>query len=839
MEITKRNGMIEPYNRDKIVVAIQKSFASTGQEVTYATISSIVEEVESHVSSDVTNRKVEQIQDKVEQCLMEHGFYTEAKNYILYRWQRTERRKALVSIVNQLDNETIADILKEIQHDFTGNEYSLTILSEKFLGFCKPDMKKSERLIALIKAAVELTTQEAPDWEFIAARLLNFQLTERLEKQAESAGIRSFYDKLSYLTNEGLYGSYILNSYSREEIEEAAEFIRPERDKLFNYSGLDLLVKRYIIRTHAHEPAESVQEMYLGIALHLGMLEKNDRLLWVKKFYDLLSQLEVTMATPTLSNARKPHHQLSSCFIDTVPDSLEGIYRSIDNFAMVSKFGGGMGMYFGKVRASGGAIRGFKGVAGGVIRWMKLVNDTAVAVDQLGMRQGAAAVYLDVWHKDLPEFLQLRTNNGDDRMKAHDIFPSICYPDLFWKMAKENLDQPWYLFCPNEIMTVKGYCLEDCYGEEWERKYQDCVNDSRLSKRSIKIKDIVRLVLRSAVETGTPFTFNRDTVNRCNPNSHQGIIYCSNLCTEIAQNMSPIETISTEIRTEDNDTVVVKTVRPGDFVVCNLASLSLGHLPLEDEQQMKEKVATVVRALDNVIDLNFYPIPYARITNQHFRSIGLGVSGYHHALAIRGIRWESEEHLQFVDKVFERINYAAIEASAELAREKGRYDYFEGSDWQTGTYFSKRGYTSPKWNELAAKVSNNGMRNAYLLAIAPTSSTGIIAGTTAGIDPVMKRYFLEEKKGAMLPRVAPALSDKTFWLYKEAYMLDQKWSIRAAGIRQIHIDQSQSLNLYVTNEFSMRQVLDLYLLAWECGVKTVYYVRSKSLEVEECESCAS
>ena len=839
MEITKRNGMIEPYNRDKIVVAIQKSFASTGQEVTYATISSIVEEVESHVSSDVANRKVEQIQDKVEQCLMEHGFYTEAKNYILYRWQRTERRKALVSIVNQLDNETIADILKEIQHDFTGNEYSLTILSEKFLGFCKPDMKKSERLIALIKAAVELTTQEAPDWELIAARLLNLQLTERLEKQAESAGIRSFYDKLSYLTNEGLYGSYILNSYSREEIEEAAEFIRPERDKLFNYSGLDLLVKRYIIRTHAHEPAESVQEMYLGIALHLGMLEKNDRLLWVKKFYDLLSQLEVTMATPTLSNARKPHHQLSSCFIDTVPDSLEGIYRSIDNFAMVSKFGGGMGMYFGKVRASGGTIRGFKGVAGGVIRWMKLVNDTAVAVDQLGMRQGAAAVYLDVWHKDLPEFLQLRTNNGDDRMKAHDIFPSICYPDLFWKMAKENLDQPWYLFCPNEIMTVKGYCLEDCYGEEWERKYQDCVNDSRLSKRSIKIKDIVRLVLRSAVETGTPFTFNRDTVNRCNPNSHQGIIYCSNLCTEIAQNMSPIETISTEIRTEDNDTVVVKTVRPGDFVVCNLASLSLGHLPLEDEQQMKEKVATVVRALDNVIDLNFYPIPYARITNQHFRSIGLGVSGYHHALAIRGIRWESEEHLQFVDKVFERINYAAIEASAELAKEKGRYDYFEGSDWQTGTYFSKRGYTSPKWNELAAKVSNNGMRNAYLLAIAPTSSTGIIAGTTAGIDPVMKRYFLEEKKGAMLPRVAPALSDKTFWLYKEAYMLDQKWSIRAAGIRQIHIDQSQSLNLYVTNEFSMRQVLDLYLLAWECGVKTVYYVRSKSLEVEECESCAS
>ena len=839
MQITKRNGTTESYNREKIAVAIKKSFASTGQEIIEETIQEMVNEVEQFVHSNSANCNVERIQDEVERYLMEYGFYAEAKNYILYRWQRTERRKAINDITTGTGNPQIMDVLKEIQKDFTSNEYSLTVLAEKFSSFCKPEMSSDERLSALVKAAVELTTQEAPDWEFIAARLLNFQLTEKQEKQARISDIHSFYEKLRYLTNEGLYGSYILDSYSQQEIEEAAGFICPERDKLFNYSGLDLLSKRYLIRTHSHEPMESVQEMYLGIALHLAMPEKRDRLQWVRKFYDLLSKLEVTMATPTLSNARKPYHQLSSCFIDTVPDSLEGIYRSIDSFAMVSKFGGGMGMYFGKVRAAGGNIRGFKGVAGGVIRWMKLVNDTAVAVDQLGMRQGAVAVYLDVWHKDLPEFLQLRTNNGDDRMKAHDIFPSVCYPDLFWQMAKEDLNKQWYLFCPNEIMTIKGYCLEDYYGEEWEKRYWDCVNDPRLSRRTISIKDIVRLVLRSAVETGTPFTFNRDIVNRANPNAHQGIIYCSNLCTEIAQNMSAIESVSTEVRTEDGDTVVVKTVRPGDFVVCNLASLSLGHLPLENEELMKEKVATVVRALDNVIDLNFYPIPYAQITNHRYRSIGLGVSGYHHALAIRGIRWESEEHLNFIDKVFERINYAAIEASAELAKEKGRYTYFEGSDWQTGDYFTKRGYTSSAWKELSEKVANYGMRNAYLLAIAPTSSTSIIAGTTAGTDPVMKRFFLEEKKGAMLPRVAPSLSDKTFWIYKGAYLIDQTWSIRAAGIRQLHIDQSQSLNLYITNDFTMKQVLNLYLLAWECGVKTVYYVRSKSLEVEECESCAS
>lgn len=836
MLITKRNGTEESYNREKIAVAIKKSFASTGRDAVEETIREMVGKVETFVLADVNNRNVERIQDEVERCLMEHGFYAEAKNYILYRWQRTERRKALNDIVSGTGKPLMAETLKEIQEDFTGKEYSLAVLAKKFADICKPGMTPDERLSALIKAAVELTTQEAPDWEFIAARLLNFRLAE---KRAAVSGKQSFYEKLVYLTEEGLYGSYILESYSREEIDEAAGFICPERDKLLNYSGLDLLARRYLIHTHSHEPLESVQEMYLGIALHLAMPEKTNRMLWVRRFYDMLSRLEVTMATPTLSNARKPYHQLSSCFIDTVPDTLEGIYRSIDNFAMVSKFGGGMGMYFGKVRAAGGNIRGFKGVAGGVIRWMRLVNDTAVAVDQLGMRQGAVAVYLDVWHKDLPEFLQLRTNNGDDRMKAHDIFPAVCYPDLFWRMAKEDLNKPWHLFCPHEIMTLKGYCLEDYYGEEWEKRYLDCVNDPRLSRRTISIKDIVRLVLRSAVETGTPFTFNRDTVNRANPNAHRGMIYCSNLCTEIAQNMSAIEYLSTEIRTTDGDTVVVNTVKPGDFVVCNLASLSLGHLPLEDETQMREKVATVVRALDNVIDLNFYPVPYAKITNRHYRSIGLGVSGYHHALAIRGIRWESDEHLAFMDKVFERINYAAIEASAELAREKGRYDYFEGSDWQTGQYFVKRGYTSDRWKILSAKVADCGMRNAYLLAVAPTSSTSIIAGTTAGTDPVMKRFFLEEKKGVMFPRVAPALSDKTFWTYKGAYLIDQTWSVRAAGVRQRHIDQAQSLNLYITNDYTMRQVLNLYTLAWECGVKTIYYVRSKSLEVEECESCAS
>ena len=737
------------------------------------------------------------------------------------------------------DFTEIASCMEAIQNDFPEEIYYLGILEDKFLAFQKPELSIEENLQLLVKAAVELTTQEAPKWEMIAARLLMFAFERELREAEESCEITTLYEKIVYLTGRGLYGQYILENYTKEEIDEFETFLAPERNDLFTYSGLELLLNRYVIHTGRGVALESPQEMFLGIAMHLAMKEQKDRTLWVKRFYDMLSKLQVTMATPTLSNARKPYHQLSSCFIDIVPDSLNGIYRSIDNFAKVSKFGGGMGMYFGKVRASGSAIRGFEGAAGGVIRWIRLANDTAVAVDQLGVRQGAVAVYLDVWHRDLPEFLNLRTNNGDDRMKAHDVFPAVCYPDYFWEQARDNIEGDWYLMCPHEILTVKGYALEDCYGEAWKEKYLDCVQDDRIKKRVVPIKDIIRLIIKSAVETGTPFTFNRDHVNRMNPNGHKGMIYCSNLCTEIAQNMSGIEEVEERVETVDGETVVVTVTKPGEFVVCNLASLSLGHLNVEDEEEIADITKCAVRALDNVIDLNFFPVPYAKINNEKYRPIGLGVSGYHHMLAKQRISWESEQHLQFAEDIFSKIHYAAIEASSEIAKEKGSYTYFEGSDWQTGKYFDKRHLKTEKWNQLREKVKQQGLRNAYLLAIAPTSSTSIIAGTTAGLDPIMNRYFLEEKKNGLMPRVAPELSMETFWYYKNAHYIEQKWSVRACGVRQRHIDQAQSMNLYITNEYTFRKVLDLYILAWEEGVKTIYYIRSKSLEVEECEVCSS
>lgn len=839
MKIRKRNGELVEFIPGKIKSALEKAFVSQGKMIDEEELSKLLTTLLSRLPND-EGLTVELVQDEAERVLMEYGWYDVAKAYILYREKRSILRQARASIIETVSgDDKLDELLRIVQSDFNDESYSLSALQAKFDSFYKPSMNEEECYAALVKAAVELTTPEAPNWEFIASRLLNYSFQNNLTNVMNKYGITCLYEKIRYMCDKGLYGDYILTHYSRIEIDEAEGFIVKDRDKLFTYSGLDLLLKRYVIHDHNHVPLETPQEMFMGIALHLCMNEKIDRMKWVKRTYDMLSRLEVTMATPTMSNARKPYHQLSSCFIDMVPDSLDGIYRSLDNFAKVSKLGGGMGMYFGKVRATGSAIRGFKGAAGGVIRWIRLVNDTAVAVDQLGMRQGAVAVYLDVWHKDLPEFLQLRTNNGDDRMKAHDVFPAVCYPDLFWKLADENIDAPWYLMCPHEILAVKGYSLEDYYGEEWEKRYYDCVNDSHISKRTVSVKDIVRLVLRSAVETGTPFAFNRDTVNRMNPNGHAGMIYCSNLCTEIAQNMAPIEYVSTNISVENGDTVLLTTTRPGDFVVCNLASLSLGNLPLEDDEYMQRIIETAVRALDNVIDLNFYPLEYAKLTNHKYRSIGLGVSGYHHMLAKRNIKWESEEHLKFVDEMFERINFAAIKADNALAIERGAYKLFDGSDWQNGDYFKKRGYTSEKWKDLQRSVCENGMRNAYLLAIAPTSSTSVLSGTTAGVDPVMKRFYLEEKKGSMLPRVAPELSINTWWYYKPAHTIDQTWSIKAAGVRQRHIDQAQSMNLYITNEFTMRQVLNLYIEAWKAGVKTIYYVRSKSLEVEDCDSCSA
>lgn len=835
--IKKRDGRVEDFKKEKISKAISKAFKSVDNKVNEEELDKITSKVVNSIEEEMPT--VEEVQDLVEKALMELGYFDCAKSYILYRNSRKEKRAnrdEIASLITTLDLRTT---LKGIEKDFSEEEYDLSHLLSKFKSFLSKETSEEGKVKALIKAAVELTSFEAPKWEYIASRLYIYSFNNKLKQIQKELGITSLYSKIQYLVDNDIYGTFLLEKYTKEEIDECEKMIVKSRDRLINYSSFELILKRYLAKNHHGIVLESIQEMWLTISMHLAMNEK-DKLYWVKRFYESLSKLEFTLATPTMGNARKPFHQLSSCFIDTVEDSLDGIFKSITNFATVSKHGGGMGLYFGKVRANGSTIRGYKGAAGGIIRWVRIVNDVAVAVDQLGVRAGAVACYLDVWHKDLPEFLQIRTNNGDDRMKAHDVFPAICYPDYFWKLARDNINALWYLMDPKEVYDVKGYHIEDYFGKDWENKYFDCVNDERIHKREIPIKEIIRLIIKSAVETGTPFAFNRDLVNETNPNKHKGIIYCSNLCTEIAQNTSAISEIEkSSIKSKEGDDIIVEKTKCGDFVVCNLASLCLGNFDVDNQDALKSVIETAIRALDNVIDINLYPLEYAKLTTQKYRSIGLGVSGYNHLLAKKKIYWESEEHLNYVDSLFENINYYAIEASNKLAIEKGKYSLFDGSEWDNGNYFICRNYVSERWANLAKSVHDYGMRNGYLLAVAPTSSTSIIAGTTAGVDPIMKTFFYEEKKGEMIPRVAPELTHQNSMFYKPAHEVNQIWSVRAAGVRQRHVDQAQSVNLYITHDYSMRQILELYIKAWENEVKTIYYVRSKSLEVEECEGCAN
>ncbi|WNB93459.1 ribonucleoside-diphosphate reductase subunit alpha [Bacillus sp. NEB1478] len=694
--------------------------------------------------------------------------------------------------------------------------------------------------ILIMEALSQLNAQE-PDWTFVASRLYLKQLYNEAKKNRNGNIVESpysnLYGLLQQLVNLQIYDKSLLNSYSISEIEEAEKWIEPERDNLFTYIGLKTLSDRYLAKGFNHELYELPQERWMVISLFLMKDEDTHfRMERVKEAYWALSNLYMTVATPTLANAGKSYGQLSSCFIDTIDDSLRGIFDSNTDAATVSKGGGGLGIYLGKIRSRGSDIRGFKGNSSGVIPWMKQLNNTAVSVDQLGQRQGAIAVYLDVWHQDIFEFLDAKLNNGDERMRTHDLFTGICVPDLFMEHVEKRLD--WYLFDPHEVRKIKGYSLEDFYDDEkgegkFRKKYFECVKDERISKKTVPAIEIMKRVMKSQLETGTPFMFYRDTVNRLNPNPHAGMIYASNLCTEIMQNMSP--TIVQSEETVDGEIIIRKT--PGDFVVCNLSSLSLSKVVTDNV--LKKVIDIQIRMLDNVIDLNRIDVPQAVVTNKKYRAIGVGTFGWHHLLANKGIKWESEEAVEFADELYEQINYYVISASNELAVEKGKYPVFSESDWESGDYFLKRGYQSKKWNQLNEQVRKNGIRNGYLIAVAPNSSTSIIANSTPSIDPIFKKFYSEEKKNYKIPVTAPDLNAETTWYYKSAFQVDQKWSILQNAARQRHVDQSISFNLYVHNHIKAKELLELHMLSFQKGLKTTYYTRSTSIELEGCESCES
>lgn len=702
-----------------------------------------------------------------------------------------------------------------------------------------PIEKKAE---VLIKNALENIDESQPEWTFLAARIY---VQELYRKAAENRHYDpanqygDFYELIQILTNKNIYASHLLEKYSKQEMKELGEALQPEKDLLFNYLGIYTLATRYLATDHDKHTYELPQERWMIIAMHLMQDEdKTHRIQLVTEAYWALSNLYMTVATPTLTNAGKTHGQLSSCFIDTVDDSLQSIYDSNTDIAKLSKNGGGIGVYMGKIRSRGSAIKGFKGMSSGVVPWIKQLNNTAVSVDQLGTRKGAIAIYLDVWHMDIEPFLDLKLNNGDERMRAHDIFTGVTLPDYFMEQVDNRGD--WYLFDPHEVRQVMGFSLEDFYDEKkgdgtWRKKYEACVASPHLTKKQVPAIAIMKRIMKSQLESGTPFMFYRDEVNRQNSNPHEGMIYCSNLCTEITQNQSPSQFLEEFVEAENT---IVKKYKAGDYVVCNLSSINLGRAVPDDVLPRLIKIQ--VRMLDSVIDINTLPIKQAQLTNQKYRAIGLGTFGWHHLLALKNIKWETDEAVAFADELYERIAYLTIQNSMELSKEKGSYPVFEGSTWSTGEYFTNKGYTGDKWASLQAEVQEHGMRNGYLMAVAPNSSTSMIAFSTASIDPIFKTFYSEEKKDFRIPTTAPDLTPQTYDVYRRsAYIVDQRWSVKQNASRQRHVDQSISFNFYVPNTIRASVLLDLHLQAWREGLKTTYYVRSTSSDIEECEWCES
>ena len=772
----------------------------------------------------------------------------------------------MISIIKRNGRREALDISK-IQKYTSGSVDGLENVSQSELEVdaqiqFRDGITSKEIQETLIKTAVDKIDVDAPDWTFVAARLFMYNLYHQVNHYSGYSSLEEYFKRGE------AEGRILLGLKELYDLEELDKHIKPERDNLFNYLGVKTLYDRYLIKDSEGNPIELPQHMFMAISMFLAQREEN-KMEWAIKFYNMISQFEVMLATPTLSNARTTRHQLSSCYIGSTPDNIEGIFDAYKEMAMLSKFGGGIGWDWTQVRSMGSFIDGHKNAAGGTVPFLKITNDIAIAVDQLGTRKGAIAVYLEPWHIDIRDFLDLKKNSGEERRRAHDLFPALWINDLFMKRVEE--DGIWTMFDPYDCKE-----LTNLYGKEFETRYMELEKDDSLIKEHTKAKDLWKKILTSYFESGSPFLCFKDNANRANPNDHYGIIRSSNLCTEIFQNTEPnhykikvkfvdgesivfeedeivkvdsgIEKPANKITALDKLEgkeiyIVEKEETDGATAVCNLASVNLSRIHTKED--INRVVPIAIRALDNVIDLNFYPVEKVKSTNMRSRAIGLGVMGEAQMLAENSIEWGSQSHFDKIDEVMEAISFNAISASSDLAQEKNAYPEFKGSKWSQGIFPMDHANAEVKnlvdrggllaetydWKSLRKKVKEQGMRNGYLMAVAPTSSISILTGTTQTIEPVYKRKWYEENLSGLIPVVVPNLNPTNWSYYKPAYELDQQILVKAAAIRQKWIDQGQSLNIFITLDKASGKVLnDIYMLAWKLGLKSTYYLRSQSPE---------
>lgn len=866
-KVRRRDGEIIPFDRKRIEHAIELACDAIGQ-----TDKSFIPTVTDAVLTDLdrvfgeifVNRipTVEDVQDIVERELVKANHFELAKAYILYRQERKrEREEKHERLVREFEEKTLkvtkADGSKEyfdikkirVVFDRASKGYEeecgFDVLMDSFKKNLVEDIKTSDIEKLLVKTCVDLVTVENIQWQNVAARILLGGLYKKAIKnrgldQRDIYSPKAYKEHFDNYIQKGFYYKDFYNYYTEAEILEAGKYLSKETDESYEYTTIVSFIKRYLLNPNkiVHELP---QEMYMSVALFLAIPEEQGkRLALALKIYEHCSKQRISLPTPTLLNARTNYHQLSSCFKINVDDDLRGIYHAVENMAQISKFGGGVGVYLGNIRARGSAIRGVKGMSGGVNPWIKVVNDTAVAVNQLGSRLGAISVTLDIWHLDIYDFLDLQTETGDIRSKAFDIFPAVAIPDLFMRRLQEGKD--WTLFDPHEVKKLYGQSLQDQFGTDFEKFYEELEHDTRLEmKKTVSTKELFKKFLKTTVETGMPYVFFRDTVNRLNPNKHAGNIYSTQLCTEICQNTSASKFIEETIE----DGKIILRYEPGDLVVCNLASVNVA--AVYTPQMIADVFPVLMRILDNVITLNYYPIQEAKRTSERYRSVGVGYLGLAEYLATRKIAYDSEEARQETDRLFERYAFHTYRASIDIAKERGSYELYPGSEYSKGillgrdlSWYEKNTPFADDWRTLFKDMAEHGVRFAYHTAPAPNTSTAGVVGTTAALLPIYKRYFVETNLSAPTIRVAPKLSKDNFWFYKEYIHMDMADVISLIAVVYKWVDQSISFEWMIDPaRVSPAQLYGYYLQAWEKEIKTVYYVRSLSGEAkDDCVSCS-
>lgn len=767
----------------------------------------------------------------------------------------TKDRKSHIQ-KTEFDSNRFSRFVDEIVRD-SGKEFDKESIEQLKLNIVdqlegRNEIEAEKLFDLIIREANDHITKETPQFSFLSSSALLRKIYKKASKERGfdyKKGYGDYYSFALMMTEKGLYSEDIIKSYSEKELKQASKIIDKDKDKLFSYAGLFLLDKNYLIKGYNGEQLELPQERFLTTALYLMKDEKKSkRMEYVKEAYWVLSNHYIGLATPTLMNSGRPLGTLSSCHILTMDDSLKSIMDVVKDIATFSQNGAGIGTYLGYLRADGSWIRGYKGRSTGVVHPNRLLSIIAEYVNQLGARKGGIAAYLPLWHLDIFDFLDLRLKTGSQERRAHSIFTAVCINDEF--MRRLNNRDTWTIVDPYEVRKKLGIDLNRLYDkkvlEEGETPnpidhaftyHYRIVEASDLElKRVVQAKDIYANIYTARKTGGTPFMYYSDTSARMNPNSHAGQPFGSNLCTEIIQNMAA-DTFEDDVLQEGG---IVVSIKKGEgLVTCNLNSAVLPNVfPKENAPDLQRVTDIQIRMLDNVISLNRTPVAQATHTNNLYRAVGAGAMGLATLIADRQIQWDSDSAAEFADKLFEDYSYCLINSSHKLAVEKGSYPLFEGSEWNTGEYFEKRNYNSPKWLELKEKVMTLGIRNSYIQAIAPTGSNSVImGGVSPSTDPLYEVIYQEEKAGMNVTMIPPNYSPETMWFYKSGFEMDEMWSINIIAAIQKHVDQGISHNMHIHKSIKGSEMLRLDVGAWEKGLKTIYYTYSDTNNVDRSEGC--